>query len=292
MSNLDLGAREVIDDYLRRKKLGPSRAVANIQETAAGDVEDFETFEGIEQRPISEVISIIEEKWPEDVSELAQAIVKRIEQAASRGDPLERQRQRNIDAANQALDDSMPSEYVGDGVPDDTKGFGQLRDRPEHPTVKKARDAVGAWLRGEANPMLVLIGPTGVSKTHLAQAAAAQLKAQGKGVVYRAESHMVEQIGATFRGDNTDQTIQAFSRCIWLIVDDFGQTAKGPKFKDIWDRIIDDRWEAAGARYTLLTTNLLLPAFDVRIESRLADVERSQVVTIDAPDYRKERSGG
>lgn len=106
------------------------------------------------------------------------------------------------------------------------------------------------FLRERRN--VLLCGPSGVGKTHLAQALGTEACRQGYDVLFVSTHKMLQYLGAG-RADNTfERRLAAYVRPDLLILDDFGLRALVPPGpEDLYD-VINERYEKASI---LLTSN-------------------------------------
>jgi DNA replication protein DnaC len=148
-----------------------------------------------------------------------------------------------------------------------------------HAAAVSFADQGGVWL--------VLHGPAGVGKTHLAAAIGHQLVAKGEGVVM----HVVPQLLAEFRRSFSDNQTARYHRLFdgtlnapVLILDDFGAENTTDWAREQLYLILDDRYRH---RAPLVVTTNSLPALEPRVRDRLSDDGVSVVVPIKAGSYRQ-----
>ena len=122
-----------------------------------------------------------------------------------------------------------------------------------NPTVNRQRVldlATGEYIQSHRN--VLLCGPTGVGKSHLAQALAHEACVQGFNVLFVQTHKMLQHINGGRADDTRDRRLQSYLRPDLLVLDDFGlrplQSA-GPE--DLYD-VIDGRYEHGSI---LLTSN-------------------------------------
>jgi DNA replication protein DnaC len=110
--------------------------------------------------------------------------------------------------------------------------------------------ATGNFIRDKRN--VLLCGPTGVGKSHLAQALAHEACRRGFDVVFTDAHQMLRQLHAG-RADGTyDRRLAAYTRVDLLVIDDFGlKPMQPPAAQDLYG-VINERYEHGAI---LLTSN-------------------------------------
>ena len=134
---------------------------------------------------------------------------------------------------------------------------------------------------------LVLRGGYGCGKTHLAAAIANQRLALGHAVLFINTPDLLDHLRAAYRPTaetDYDQRFEEVRNAPLLILDDLGAQSNTEWALEKLYQIFNHRYNARLP--TIVTTNEDLEAIDVRIRSRLADPNVSQIVAIIAPDFR------
>ncbi len=134
---------------------------------------------------------------------------------------------------------------------------------------------------------LVLMGPPGRGKTHLAAAIAHFHRQQGRESLFILVPDLLDYLRSTYAPDSKityDELFNKVRTVPLLILDDYGEQAATPWAKEKLYQIINYRYNARLP--TVITTALTLDDIDARISSRLADPGLTMFFGITAPDYR------
>lgn len=134
---------------------------------------------------------------------------------------------------------------------------------------------------------LLLMGPVGVGKTHLA--AATLFTAIGKGMIayYTPAPDFLTKYSASFQDRTTMDLIDSMATCEFLLLDDLGKEKASDTALPLIFQVINSRYESMLP--TVITTNLTMA--DIKknygdaVQSRL--LEMCQIVTMSGEDYRR-----
>ena len=161
-------------------------------------------------------------------------------------------------------------------------GLGGEADVVNLPMV---RQHVEEWT-AQPSGWLVMVGETGVGKTHLAAAAAAQRLHAGDSVCFAVVPELLDALRASYsRGDVSFEALFAFVKNVDLLVlDDLGA-------QQTTDWANDKIYQLCGYRYTralstVITMNDLPDEFPPRLASRIMDTQRNLALRLNASDYR------
>ena len=135
---------------------------------------------------------------------------------------------------------------------------------------------------------MVLMGPPGRGKTHLAASIAHYHRSRGKEGLFILVPDLLDYLRSTYSLDakiTYDELFNKVRTVALLVLDDYGEQAATPWAKEKLYQIINYRYN--GRLPTVITTALPLDEMDERISSRLADPSLTMFYGIDeAPDYR------
>jgi DNA replication protein DnaC len=184
-------------------------------------------------------------------------------------------------------------------------------------SLQNAKLKVQGFLRDypAAEKGMLLIGPSGVGKTHLSVAALKELIRRGHGGLFCDYRELLKEIQASYNpaSESTEMAILEPVRTVEILVlDDLGASKPSDWVRDIVGIVLNARYNEN--KTTIITTNYLdnpqaegeatrLPngrlvaairedsleqRIGTRMRSRLYEMCRS--VEVDAPDFRRERT--
>jgi DNA replication protein DnaC len=117
--------------------------------------------------------------------------------------------------------------------------------------------ATGRYLQ-EKSPVLI-VGPCGTGKSHLAQALGHCAVRQGVDVVFTTCAQLTQTLNAARATGGYDRKLTSLARVPLLIIDDFGlKPLRAPADEDLHD-LIAERYEQVA---TIVTSNLDFPEWD------------------------------
>ena len=190
---------------------------------------------------------------------------------------------RDIDSLRLTLPTSMTFETFEPGGLNLT---GELRENLEgayRRALQFAKPPVSGWL--------VLMGPPGRGKTHLAASIANYHRQKGNDNLFIVVADLLDHLRYAYRPEAEVTYDELFNRVrtvSLLVLDDYGEEDTKPWAREKLYQIINYRYNAQLP--TVITTTLPLDKMDERISSRLADPSLTNFYAIEAPDFRGKKS--
>ncbi len=193
---------------------------------------------------------------------------------------------------------SIPARYVPHCT---LAGFHERGNASLASARRRVTRLVDEWPTAERG--LLLMGPCGSGKTHLAVAALIEIIAQGKPgrLLFSNFQELIQQILASIDSSEAPRRSEILEPVLTsdlLVLDELGSQKPTQFVQDMLYYVINTRYNEQ--RTTIFTTNYLDEARDSReetLETRIGTRLRSRLfemaerIVIDAADYRKNVSG-
>lgn len=143
---------------------------------------------------------------------------------------------------------------------------------------------------------VLIAGPCGTGKSHIAQALGHQAVRQGHDVLFTTQTRLLGQLQAARAMQTYDRRFQTLVRVPLLIIDDFALKPLQPPQDEDFHELISERYERAA---TVITSNLDLEEWGAAFPNRLlgsATIDRlrhaAYCVVLDGDSYRGPRDQG
>lgn len=171
------------------------------------------------------------------------------------------------------------------------KTFANLEVRKGVSGLGSAAAVAQRWDQGLGRPGLVLNGPWGVGKSHVAEAVARELVAASRSVRWQSVVALLAELrGAYGRQEDADGFLAKVAHTPWLILDDLGRERVTEWVQDRVYWLIEERQRSR--MRTLVTTNDTRASMEQRLGGAIADRVFDEgsglvtVVTITGSSYR------
>ena len=133
---------------------------------------------------------------------------------------------------------------------------------------KQIRDLATCRFIREKHPVLIM-GPCGTGKTHIAQALGHCALQQGYDVICTTQTKLSDELGAARATNSYRKKLKALAKLPLLIIDDFGlKPLRTPQDEDLHE-LIDERYEQAS---TIVTSNLALEEWQQAFPNQLLGI--------------------
>jgi DNA replication protein DnaC len=131
---------------------------------------------------------------------------------------------------------------------------------------------------------IVLAGPTGRGKTHLAVAAACHLAEAGVDIMFVESRTLLDRLKQGISDGTYDQRLQRLKQATVLVLDDYGSERQTDFSEEIIESVLSYRYEMELG--FLVTTNLMAQDLSPRLASRMGHKGRVSVLECTGKDWR------
>ena len=153
-------------------------------------------------------------------------------------------------------------------------------------SLRRAKEAAEAFAVSRSG-WFVLLGSSGVGKTHLAAAISNALRADGvDDIMFVVVPDLLDYLRAAFNPQSPvpyDRRFDELKRTPMLVLDDLGTESATPWAKEKLFQLLNYRYTALLP--TVLTTSLAKDRLEPWLRTRISDAFRCQVITIEASNF-------
>jgi len=156
---------------------------------------------------------------------------------------------------------------------------------------KAAKELANEWdFNGRTGDSLMLIGPVGTGKSHLAASIVNALIPQGVAAIFQPVPELFQRLNATYSRESREteaQLLGAMQDADLLVLDDVGAEKPSAANETRLYQIVDARYRAK--KPMVLTSNLDVNQLRAQIGERTIDrlIEVCQIVQLEATSYRR-----
>lgn len=162
-----------------------------------------------------------------------------------------------------------------------------------NPAQIKALAEDTGWVKRAEN--LIIFGPSGVGKTHIAAAIADNLITQGIRSLFISTTKLVQQLQLAHSAYKLSDTINKLSRFPLLVLDDIGYTKKDTAETNVLFELIAERYETGSiiitANQPFGEWNNIFPDNMMAVAAIDRLVHHSTIINIKSESYRKAQAG-
>jgi len=157
----------------------------------------------------------------------------------------------------------------------------------------KALAENSGWVKKAEN--IIIFGPSGVGKTHIAAAIASHLITQGVRTFFMSTTTLVQQLQLARSAYKLSEAINKLSRFPLLILDDIGYAKKDEAETNVLFELIAERYETGSiiitANQPFSEWNNIFPDNMMAVAAIDRLVHHSTIINIKEESYRKNQAG-